>query len=54
MWFVSWTTNELLERVVEMYISEFWCGVGATLICELAMLICYAVYFDKKRSRKKK
>ena len=36
-----------------MYISEFWCGVGATLLCELAMLICYAVYFDKKRRKKK-
>lgn len=40
---------EQLERMVEMYISEFWCGVGATLLCELGMIITFAVYSNRKK-----
>lgn len=31
-----------------MYISEFWCGVGATLAVELALLVVLAVKESKK------
>ena len=32
-----------------MYISEFWCGVGATVLLEIAGLISYAIYFNNRR-----
>lgn len=32
-----------------MYISEFWCGVGATLIAEVALIIVYAIYDNHKK-----
>lgn len=32
-----------------MYISEFLCGVAATLLVELALLIFYAVYDLRKK-----
>lgn len=31
-----------------MYISEFFCGVGATLLAELVLLIIYAIYSKKR------
>ncbi len=31
-----------------MYISEFLCGVGATLLVELLVLIIYAIYSKKR------
>lgn len=40
-----------------MYISEFACGIGATIIAEIALLIAYAIYIgiqDKKDRRRKK
>lgn len=34
-----------------MYISEFWCGAGATVIAEIVGMIIYAVVstWEKKR-----
>ncbi len=32
-----------------MYISEFWVGVGATLLVELAAIIIYAIYDNERR-----
>ena len=35
-----------------MYIPEFWCGVGATIIVEIAIVVAVAVYqslFPKKK-----
>ena len=34
-----------------MYIPEFWCGVGATIILEIIFLIIYSI-FIKKGERK--
>lgn len=31
-----------------MYISEFLCGVGTTLLVELVLLIIYAIYSNKR------
>lgn len=35
-----------------MYISEFWCGVGATILFELVALISYAIYDNERRKDK--
>lgn len=32
-----------------MYISEFWCGVGATLLVEVCLLIVIGLYQGGKR-----
>ena len=32
-----------------MYIPEFWCGVGATIIFELFLLIAYSIYLKTKK-----
>lgn len=32
-----------------MYIPEFWCGVGATIIAEIVAIIIYAVYDSTKK-----
>lgn len=37
-----------------MYISEFWCGVGATLIAEVVLIIFYAIYDNHKKKGDKK
>lgn len=34
-----------------MYISEFWCGVGVTVLVELAMIISYAIYDNERRKK---
>lgn len=31
-----------------MYISEFWCGVGATVLVELVSLIGYGIYINRE------
>lgn len=31
-----------------MYISEFWCGVGFTILAEIAILISVAIIKNKK------
>lgn len=36
-----------------MYIPEFWCGVGATIITEVIAVIIYAIYVDHKKGGKK-
>ena len=33
-----------------MYISEFWCGVGATIIAEIALIVAYAIYDHNRKS----
>ena len=33
-----------------MYIPEFWCGVGATLIIEIVMLIVWVLISMKGRN----
>lgn len=35
-----------------MYISEFVCGIGATLLFELVALIIYAIYGNERRKEK--
>lgn len=32
-----------------MYIPEFWCGVGATVILEIIFLVIYSIYRGKKK-----
>lgn len=32
-----------------MYISEFWCGVIATVVLEIGFLIGYAIYLNCKK-----
>lgn len=32
-----------------MYIPEFWCGVGVTILIEIAALIVCAVYSTHKK-----
>lgn len=34
-----------------MYIPEFWCGVGATIIVEIALIIA-AYVIDTRRKKK--
>jgi len=31
-----------------MYIPEFWCGVGATIVVEIVILIGLLIFFGKK------
>lgn len=44
-------TDQVFGKEKDMYISPFWCGVGATLIVEVAVIIAYGIYLN---SRKKK
>ena len=32
-----------------MYIPDFWCGVGATVIVELVTLIAYGIFYTKTK-----
>lgn len=32
-----------------MYIPEFWCGVAATIIIEVAVIIGIAIFTPKKK-----
>lgn len=34
-----------------MYISEFVCGIAATIIAELVAIIAYAVYLNIKKKK---
>ena len=34
-----------------MYISEFVCGIGATILAEIALLIVYAIHDSKKKKK---
>ena len=34
-----------------MYISEFVCGIAATIIVELAAIVAYAVYLNIKEKK---
>lgn len=34
-----------------MYIPEFACGVGATILAEIVLLIVYAIYDSKKKKK---
>ena len=34
-----------------MYISEFVCGIDATIIVELAAIVAYAVYLNIKKKK---
>lgn len=34
-----------------MYISEFWCGVGATIFAEIGLIVAYAIYDHNRKSR---
>lgn len=34
-----------------MYISEFVCGIAATIIAELAAIFAYAVYLNIKKKK---
>ena len=36
-----------------MYISEFVCGIGATILSELLLLIVYSVYDNAKARRRR-
>lgn len=36
-----------------MYIPEFWCGVAATILVEVAALIVYVIYFNAKRKNER-
>ena len=36
-----------------MFIPEFICGIGATLITELLLLIAYVVIEEKKKAKKR-
>lgn len=35
-----------------MYISEFICGIGATILTEIVLLIVYAIYDSRKKKKK--
>ena len=35
-----------------MYIPEFVCGIGATILAEIVLLIVYAIYDSRKKKRK--
>lgn len=32
-----------------MYIPEFWCGVGATIVAEVIALVIYGIYVNARR-----
>lgn len=32
-----------------MYIPEFWCGVGVTIIVEVVASIAYSIYLNIKK-----
>lgn len=34
-----------------MYISEFVCGIGATLIAEIVASVIWAIYVAKKKKK---
>lgn len=34
-----------------MYISQFWCGVGAVLLAELVTLIIYTIIYSVKHKK---
>ena len=34
-----------------MYISEFVCGIAATIIAELVAIVTYAVYLNIKKKK---
>lgn len=34
-----------------MYINPFWCGVIATILAEVAMVIVYGIYIDWKKRK---
>lgn len=34
-----------------MYISEFVCGIAATIIVEFAAIVAYAVYLNIKKKK---
>lgn len=36
-----------------MYIPEFWCGVAATIVAEIALVIAYAIYENIKKGGKR-
>lgn len=36
-----------------MYIPEFWCGVIATILFEIGLIIVLSVYFNLKGGEKK-
>ncbi len=35
-----------------MYISEFACGVGSTILVEISLVIVYAIYDSCKKKKK--
>lgn len=35
-----------------MYIPEFVCGIGATILVEIVLLIVYAIYDSGKKKKK--
>lgn len=35
-----------------MYISQFVCGIFATILSELALLIIYTIYLNRKEEKK--
>lgn len=35
-----------------MYILEFVCGIGVTILAEIVLLIVYAIYDNRKKKRK--
>lgn len=35
-----------------MYINPFWCGVVATILVELGLIIGYAIYDNAKKKEK--
>ncbi len=37
-----------------MYISDFWCGVGATIIAEIALIIVAYIVDTRKKKKGKK
>lgn len=39
---------------LKMYISEFWCGVFATILTELSIIIGYRVWIGIKNKDKNK
>lgn len=35
-----------------MYISKFVCGIGATILTEIVLLVIYAIYDNVKKKKK--
>lgn len=35
-----------------MYIPEFVCGIGATVLTEIVLLIVYSIYDSRKKKKK--